>query len=194
MSDGEAESLTRGRGSNLRSEQETRHFRSTAIRGSHQFGARSPEYSRVLERYLARLVQLKQIPEALAVLRARDRSQSGRSRPLRAPGGISGAEPAGRRAGGDLPASPGAVSRSLVVRQAGALLFALQERRRFRKAHAGSGQDFQRHRPRTIFCQRRLRRHAGALLAAEPVCEPALPAQPGFRAQSAERVSRLPHL
>jgi cellulose synthase operon protein C len=34
-----------------------------------QFGARSPEYSRVLERYLARLVQLKQIPQALAVLR-----------------------------------------------------------------------------------------------------------------------------
>ena len=34
-----------------------------------QLGARSPEYSRVLERYLARLVQLKQIPEALAVLR-----------------------------------------------------------------------------------------------------------------------------
>ncbi len=31
--------------------------------------ARSPEYSRVLERYLARLVQLKRIPEALAVLR-----------------------------------------------------------------------------------------------------------------------------
>ena len=36
---------------------------------SNHFGARSPEYSRVLERYLARLVQLKQIPEALAVLR-----------------------------------------------------------------------------------------------------------------------------
>jgi tetratricopeptide (TPR) repeat protein len=34
-----------------------------------QVGARSPEYSRVLERYLARLIQLKQIPEALAVLR-----------------------------------------------------------------------------------------------------------------------------
>ena len=32
-------------------------------------GARSPEYSRVLERYLARLVQLKQVPGALAVLR-----------------------------------------------------------------------------------------------------------------------------
>ncbi len=32
-------------------------------------GARSPEYSRVLERYLARLVQSGQIPEALAVLR-----------------------------------------------------------------------------------------------------------------------------
>ncbi len=36
---------------------------------TNQFGARSPEYSRVLERYLARLVQLKQIPQALAVLR-----------------------------------------------------------------------------------------------------------------------------
>src|SRR5215472_6973248 len=32
-------------------------------------GPRSPEYGRVLERYLARLVQLKQIPRALGVLR-----------------------------------------------------------------------------------------------------------------------------
>jgi tetratricopeptide (TPR) repeat protein len=34
-----------------------------------QVGARSPEYARVLERYLARLAQLKQIPQALVVLR-----------------------------------------------------------------------------------------------------------------------------
>src|SRR5262249_48124047 len=34
-----------------------------------QAGARSPEYARVLERYLARLVELKQIPLALGVLR-----------------------------------------------------------------------------------------------------------------------------
>ena len=34
-----------------------------------QTGARSPEYARVLERYLARLAQLKQIPQALVVLR-----------------------------------------------------------------------------------------------------------------------------
>ena len=34
-----------------------------------QTGARSPEYARVLERYLARLVELKQIPSALGVLR-----------------------------------------------------------------------------------------------------------------------------
>ncbi len=34
-----------------------------------QIGARSPEYARVLERYLARLVQLGRIPQALAVLR-----------------------------------------------------------------------------------------------------------------------------
>ena len=51
------------------SEPEIRHFRSTPPQRLHQFGARSPEYSRVLERYLARLVQLKQIPQALAVLR-----------------------------------------------------------------------------------------------------------------------------
>jgi cellulose synthase operon protein C len=34
-----------------------------------QAGARSPEYARILERYLARLVALKQVPAALAVLR-----------------------------------------------------------------------------------------------------------------------------
>jgi Flp pilus assembly protein TadD len=33
-------------------------------------GARSPEYARVLERYLARLAELKQIPQAIAVLRS----------------------------------------------------------------------------------------------------------------------------
>lgn len=32
-------------------------------------GARSPEYARVLERYLARLVEVKQVPQALGVLR-----------------------------------------------------------------------------------------------------------------------------
>ncbi len=44
-------------------------FQLHAASVSNQVGARSQEYSRVLERYLARLVQLKQIPEALAVLR-----------------------------------------------------------------------------------------------------------------------------
>src|SRR5260370_22004035 len=34
-----------------------------------QTGARSPEYARVLERYMARLVELKEIPAALGVLR-----------------------------------------------------------------------------------------------------------------------------
>jgi cellulose synthase operon protein C len=34
-----------------------------------QAGPRSPEYARVLERYLSRLAQMKQIPQALAVLR-----------------------------------------------------------------------------------------------------------------------------
>ena len=40
--------------------------RNAEIQGT---GPRSPEYSRVLERYLARLVQLKEVPQALGVLR-----------------------------------------------------------------------------------------------------------------------------
>lgn len=41
----------------------------STVSPSRQMGPRSPEYARVLERYLARLVQMKQIPSALAVLR-----------------------------------------------------------------------------------------------------------------------------
>jgi cellulose synthase operon protein C len=37
--------------------------------GVRESGPRSPEYSRVLERYLARLVELKEVPQALGVLR-----------------------------------------------------------------------------------------------------------------------------
>jgi Flp pilus assembly protein TadD len=44
-------------------------FQVKASSASAQAGARSPEYARVLERYLARLVELKQIPQALGVLR-----------------------------------------------------------------------------------------------------------------------------
>ena len=44
-------------------------FQVNAASASAQTGARSPEYARVLERYLARLVQLKEIPQALGVLR-----------------------------------------------------------------------------------------------------------------------------
>ena len=48
----------------------TPRFRSPRIkRRSAGNGPRSPEYSRVLERYLARLVELNQIPQALGVLR-----------------------------------------------------------------------------------------------------------------------------
>jgi tetratricopeptide (TPR) repeat protein len=44
-------------------------FQVNAPSASAQTEARSPEYARVLERYLARLVQLKEIPQALGVLR-----------------------------------------------------------------------------------------------------------------------------
>lgn len=46
-----------------------RAFQAGSTVATTQVGARSPEYARVLERYLARLVELKQIPAALAVLR-----------------------------------------------------------------------------------------------------------------------------
>ena len=46
-----------------------RAFQVKAAAVTTETGARSPEYARVLERYLARLVQLKQIPAALDVLR-----------------------------------------------------------------------------------------------------------------------------
>ncbi len=46
-----------------------RAFQVRAAAAERQIGARSPEYARVLERYLARLVELKQIPSALAMLR-----------------------------------------------------------------------------------------------------------------------------
>ncbi len=44
-------------------------FQVNAASASAQAGARSPEYARVLERYLARLVELKEVPQALGVLR-----------------------------------------------------------------------------------------------------------------------------
>ena len=44
-------------------------FQVSAASTPTQVRARSPEYARVLERYLARLVELKEIPRALAVLR-----------------------------------------------------------------------------------------------------------------------------
>ena len=44
-------------------------FQVKTERSAAETGPRSPEYARVLERYLARLVELKQIPQALGVLR-----------------------------------------------------------------------------------------------------------------------------
>ncbi|MGE5325395.1 MAG: tetratricopeptide repeat protein, partial [Deltaproteobacteria bacterium] len=46
-----------------------RAFAVTESAPSTQVGARSPEYARVLERYLSRLAQLKDVPKALTVLR-----------------------------------------------------------------------------------------------------------------------------
>jgi tetratricopeptide (TPR) repeat protein len=58
-------------GNNSRVQQPRRSsaFQVNAAATERQTGARSPEYARVLERYLARLVELKQIPLALGVLR-----------------------------------------------------------------------------------------------------------------------------
>jgi len=44
-------------------------FQVAGNNGKQEGGPRSPEYSRILERYLARLVELHQVPQALGVLR-----------------------------------------------------------------------------------------------------------------------------
>ena len=67
---GEGESGETSRGNLARQSKVSQSFQlgtNTAPEG--QTGARSPEYARVLERYLARLIEMKQIPAALAVLR-----------------------------------------------------------------------------------------------------------------------------
>ncbi|MGC2182598.1 MAG: hypothetical protein WA637_04910 [Terriglobales bacterium] len=67
--DGEmaSESSDAGEGPSQRNANQA--FQISTVSPSNLIGARSAEYSRVLERYLARLVQLKQVPAALAVLR-----------------------------------------------------------------------------------------------------------------------------
>jgi predicted Zn-dependent protease len=67
--DSEAENLQdRSMPRGLAGQQNTA-FQVNAATAPAQSGARAPEYARVLERYLARLVELKEIPQALGVLR-----------------------------------------------------------------------------------------------------------------------------
>ncbi len=63
----EAEASHRGRNFVIR--RRSGAFQVNSVSARNQAGARSPEYARVLERYLARLAELKQISAALAVLR-----------------------------------------------------------------------------------------------------------------------------
>ena len=58
-----------GNNSSVQQPQRSAAFQVNAAAAERQTGARSPEYARVLERYLARLVELKQISSALGVLR-----------------------------------------------------------------------------------------------------------------------------
>src|SRR6266513_2470368 len=51
-----------GNNSSVQQPQRSAAFQVNAAAAERQTGARSPEYARVLERYLARLVELKQIP------------------------------------------------------------------------------------------------------------------------------------
>jgi predicted Zn-dependent protease len=66
-----ADNSDEGAGSGARGQQPEVNaaFQVNAANTSEQTSVRSPEYARVLERYLARLVELKQIPAALGVLR-----------------------------------------------------------------------------------------------------------------------------
>jgi predicted Zn-dependent protease len=68
--EGENPQAGTGEGAQTRSRRVNSSFQvNTPNSPAQQIGARSPEYARVLERYLARLVQTKQIPAALGVLR-----------------------------------------------------------------------------------------------------------------------------
>jgi len=67
---GEGESSENLRGSPAAQSRVSQSFQlGTSTTPERQSGPRSPEYARVLERYLARLVEMKQIPAALGVLR-----------------------------------------------------------------------------------------------------------------------------
>ncbi len=68
-SDGETENEPSVGGDNFSRRTGGEAFQLSRASAATQIGARSPEYSRVLERYLARLVQMKQVPGALVVLR-----------------------------------------------------------------------------------------------------------------------------
>ena len=68
--DDSANSNDRGSGSiRVHGAEQSAAFRLKTAQVTADGGPRSPEYSRVLERYLARLVELKEIPQALGVLR-----------------------------------------------------------------------------------------------------------------------------
>ena len=87
----------------------------TTASPTRQTGARSPEYARVLERYLSRLVQMKQIPPALMVLSReieRNPDDPGLYERLAV---FPGSEPLGRAAGRSLPACHGPFPRQILV-------------------------------------------------------------------------------
>ncbi len=134
----------------------------TTSDSTQQTGARSPEYARVLERYLARLVEMKQIPPALGVLRREiDRN----------------------------PDDPGLYERLAVFLDQNKLgAVALQARQRIRTVDARSGEEFPGKRTGRLLPQCGVWQ-SGAFSALEPIRSPTFPAQPGVRAQPPFSVS-----
>jgi predicted Zn-dependent protease len=65
----EGEGAQASHAANVNDGQQSAAFQVRKEEGARESGPRSPEYSRVLERYLARLVELKEVPQALGVLR-----------------------------------------------------------------------------------------------------------------------------
>ena len=112
---------------------------------------RSPEYARVLDRYVARLVSLKRVPRCAGALPARDRSQSERSGAVRHAGGVSRTEQPGRGNRAGVSARHRAVSGSYLGAQAGALVSAAEAAGRCGAADARCGQDFFGHGAGRVF-------------------------------------------
>ena len=151
-------------------------------------GPRSSEYSRVLERYLARLVQLNEVPQALGVLRREIDHNPDDPGLYERLAEFLAAKQSYRGAGTGLPACLCPVFRSFVVQQTRAPLSALSTIFGARRPDSGRGKAIRWQRPPNILFVGRWQ-HPGHVPSLEPICQRAISAQSLFRSEFVECLS-----